>query len=144
MKINLATDKVSLTEIQIKWFWHLWRLERSLASPCLISLKVIYLLIIKKKEKKKSKEAMLSRKKRGIWLRKTSRSPLFFGQKRIHTNLADLVFIVSSHCFKCWVTSGPLKLALHSHFEILFDIKLSDLVEHLLQRNSSFSRIFMS
>lgn len=51
MKINLATYKVSLTEIQIKWFDICDDLRDVLASPCLISLKVIYLLIIQKKKK---------------------------------------------------------------------------------------------
>lgn len=56
MKINLATYKVSLTEIQIKWFDICDDLRDVLASPCLISLKVIYLLIIQKKKRVKKKE----------------------------------------------------------------------------------------
>lgn len=92
MKINLATDKVSLTEIQIKWFWHLWRLERSLASPCLISLKVIYLLIIQKKKrgKKRAKRRCFLEKTQNLikkniafptvfWTKTYSHKPSWFG-----------------------------------------------------------------
>lgn len=83
----------SLNWIEIKRVWHLSNVLRSVASPCLISLKVIYLLIIQKK-KNRAQRSNASKKKNPNLLKRHC-SSYWFLNKTVFTQSKLILSLLS-------------------------------------------------
>lgn len=104
----------SLNWIQIKWFWHLSQLKRSLASECLIFAKSnlscnysCQMTILASSPRSEIKKKKLKIQRLSHWL---------LNKNVLVSNLLDFGFIVYFGCFKSRITSGPFSCDHTPHF----------------------------